>query len=85
MKAQLLDNGLKDSVFEPGEGRRITGEKMARLCRTLAAMEDALVALERRGIGLKTHAVRQDRDSLLLPVFHVFLGRDDHGCQEEEK
>jgi DNA gyrase subunit B len=77
MKAQLLDNGLKDSVFEPGNGRKISGEEMTRLCRTLAAMEDALVALERRGIGLKTHAARQDPESGKLPVFHVFLGREE--------
>ena len=33
---------------------------MAKLCRTLAAMEESLVALERRGISLRTHALRQD-------------------------
>jgi DNA gyrase subunit B len=78
MKSQLLDNGLKDSVFEPGDDRQIAGDEMARLCRTLAAMEDALVALERRGIGLKTHAVRQDAESGKLPVFHIICGRDEH-------
>jgi DNA gyrase subunit B len=77
MKAQLLENGLKDSVFEPGNGRRISGKEMNRLCRALAAMEDALVALERRGIALKTHATRQDLESGKLPVFHVFLGREE--------
>ena len=29
------------------------GEEMTRLCQTLAAMEEAIVALERRGIGLR--------------------------------
>ena len=33
---------------------------MAQLCRTLAAMEESLIALERRGISLRTHALRQD-------------------------
>jgi DNA gyrase subunit B len=36
------------------------GEEMEKLCRTLAAMEDALVALERRGISLKEHAERPE-------------------------
>ena len=59
MKAQLLEAGLADAVFEPGDGRTIEGAEMERLCRTLAALEDSLVALERRGISLRTHAVRQ--------------------------
>ena len=56
MKTQLLDLGLAEAVFEPGDGRRIEGEQMAKLARTLAAMEDSLVALERRGISLRMHA-----------------------------
>ena len=60
MKAQLLDAGLKDAVFEPGDGRTIQGAEMERLCRTLAALEESLVALERRGISLRAHALRQD-------------------------
>ena len=72
MKAQLLDAGLKDAVFEPGDGRRIAGAEMERLCRTLAALEDSLVALERRGIGLRTHAARRDPVTGRLPIYHVF-------------
>ncbi|MFO0868284.1 MAG: DNA gyrase subunit B [Pirellulales bacterium] len=77
MKSQLLERGLADAVFEPDEQRRISGDEMARLCRSLAAMEDALVALEKRGISLKAHAARMDGSSR-LPVFHVFLGRKEH-------
>ena len=60
MKTQLLEAGLSDAVFEPGDGRVIGGKEMERLCRTLAALEDSLVALERRGISLRAHALRQD-------------------------
>ena len=67
MKAQLLDAGLADAVFEPGDGRTIEGEEMERLCRTLAALEESLVALERRGISLRAHAVRQDPVTGRLP------------------
>ena len=77
MKAQLLELGLGDSVFEPGDGRLIEGEQMAQLARTLAAMEESLVALERRGINLRAHALRQDPVSLKLPIFHVFLGSQE--------
>ncbi len=76
MKQQLLDRGLKDAVFEDGD-RRIEGEQMIHLCQTLSGMDDALVALERRGINLKAHAQRIDAVSRRLPVFHVFLGREE--------
>ena len=78
MKAQLLEAGLADAVFEPGDGRVIKGPEMASLCHTLAALEDSLVALERRGISLRAHAARQDPLTGRLPVFHVFFGQDEY-------
>jgi DNA gyrase subunit B len=79
MKTQLLENGLQDSEFiDPETDRRISGPDMEKLCRCLASMEDALVALERRGISLKIHAERQEKENKKLPVFHVFLGREEH-------
>ena len=74
MKTQLLDLGLGDCVFDPGNGELIDGERMEKLCRTLAAMEESIVALERRGISLKAHAERQDPVTLELPIFHAFHG-----------
>jgi DNA gyrase subunit B len=74
MKTQLLEKGLADAVFEPGDGRRIQGEEMRNLCYTLAAMEESLLALERRGISLRAHAQRADAETGKLPVIHVFLG-----------
>ena len=67
MKNQLLEQGLGEGVFDPGDGRTIQGAEMAKLCRTLAALEDSLIALERRGIGLRTHAKRQDPATGKLP------------------
>jgi len=78
MKTQLLEAGLADAVFEPGDRRMIQGAEMERLCRTLAALEESLLALERRGISLRTHAARQDAVSGELPVYHVFLGQEEH-------
>ncbi len=74
MKTELLELGLGDSVFDAGDGQLVEGEAMEKLCRTLAALEDAIIALERRGISLKIHAQRQDPETLKLPVYHVFLG-----------
>ena len=77
MKTQLLDAGLMDAVFEPDDGQAIGGKAMERLCRTLAALEDSLLALERRGISLRAHAVRRDPATGRLPVYHVFLGQQE--------
>jgi len=85
MKSQLLDLGLADAAFEPGDGRVIRGAAMERLCRTLADLEEPLLALERRGISLRAHAVRQDPDSGRLPVFHVYAGREEHWFTSREQ
>ena len=74
MKSQLLEKGLADAVFVPGDGRQIQSEEMRQLCYTLSAMEDSLLALERRGISLRAHAQRADTETGKLPVIHVFLG-----------
>ena len=78
MKAQLLDQGLGEGVFLPGDGREIAGPQMQKLCRTLAGLEDALVALERRGVSLRDHAGRRDPASGKLPMFHVWFGEEEH-------
>jgi DNA gyrase subunit B len=84
MKSRLLDMGLKDAEFDPRDGRTIAGEEMARLCRALAALEESLVALERRGISLKLHALRQDPVTGRLPYFHVYIGREEHWFSTRE-
>jgi DNA gyrase subunit B len=90
MKGQLLENGLGDCEFYPdglsGElgGRVIKGAEMARLARTLAAMEDPLIALERRGISLRDHARRQDSASSKLPIYHVYLDSKEHWLSRRE-
>ena len=77
MKAQLMERGITDSELILEGGQEVTGAKMQRLATTVAAMEDALLALERRGISLKSHAERKDTAGK-LPVFHVYLGSKDY-------
>jgi len=77
MRTQLLEKGLADAVFEPGDGRQVSGAEMRRLCYSLASMEEALLALERRGISLRTHAERVDRETGKLPVIQVLLEREE--------
>ncbi len=78
MKTQLLENGLADSVLDVGDGRQVSGAEMAQLCQILVAMEEALNALERRGVSLRVHAERIDVETDRLPVYHVFLGSSDY-------
>jgi len=78
MREQLLQAGLADAEFDAGDGRILRGPEMERLCRTLAALEDSIVALERRGISLRAHAARQDPVTGRLPVYRVFLGHEEH-------
>jgi len=85
MKSQLLDQGLGEGVFLPGDGREISGATMQKLCRTLAGLEDALVALERRGISLRDHAARRDDGTGKLPMFHVYFGAEEHWFSSREQ
>ncbi len=85
MKAQLLELGIEDAAVETEDGRRIAGAKMARLCNTLAAMEEPLVALERRGINLRQHAERKNATTGKLPIYHVFLGTREHWFTTREE
>jgi DNA gyrase subunit B len=78
MKNQLLDQGLGEGVFFPGDGREISGDEMQKLCRTLSGLEDALVALEKRGVSLRDHARRRDPQSGRLPMYHVYYGVEEH-------
>jgi len=85
MKSQLLDQGLGEGVFLPGDGREIAGPQMQKLCRTLAGLEDALVALERRGVSLRDHAARRDPATGKLPMFHVYFGAEEHWFTSREQ
>jgi len=77
MRRQLLERGLKDTKFSDEAGTEIEGEDMERLCTTMGSMEEAIQALERRGINLRTHANRMNFETNRLPVFHVVLGNAD--------
>ena len=78
MKTQLLEKGLSDSWLETEDHRRVEGEEMRSLCTTLAGMEDALIALERRGISLRAHAARMENSPPRLPIFHLSVGASSH-------
>ena len=77
MRTQLMDRGLQDAELVSEDGINISGDQMTKLCRTLGSMEEAITALERRGINLRTHAERMNVENGRLPVFHVYFGNDE--------
>ena len=77
MRSQLLQRGLSDAEFDSGDGTLVSGERMTRLCNTASAIEEALLALERRGISLRAHANRAHPESGKLPVYHVFVDHQE--------
>ncbi len=79
MKAQLLELGLADAVFEPGDGRTIDGEQMDQLCpHPGGAWKTRSWRSSAAASAFGSHALRQDPVSLKLPVYHVFLGSQEH-------
>ncbi|EMI40627.1 DNA gyrase subunit B [Rhodopirellula sp. SWK7] len=88
MKSQLLDRGINDTIFEAEDGRRVETDKMRALAEALASMEDAVLALERRGVSLRVHAMRLDPVAGKLPTLLVtFLGEENwfHTLEEVEQ
>ncbi len=78
MRKQLLEVGLSNAQFDPCDGRTFEGEDMKRLCDALAALEDSIITLERRGFALRDHAMRQDPVTARLPIYHVFYDKQEH-------
>ncbi len=78
MKRFLMERGLEDTALITDDGRNIDGAQMEKLCRVMASMEDAIMALERRGINLRAHSERIHLETGRLPVYHVFVGTDEH-------
>jgi DNA gyrase subunit B len=85
MRTQLLERGLAEAILEVEDGRRIEGETMRKLCQVLASIEDATIALERRGISLKAHETRMDLSTLRLPSHHLFIDAEDHWFFDAEQ
>ncbi|MDR3233512.1 MAG: DNA gyrase subunit B [Planctomycetaceae bacterium] len=85
MRRILLEMGLKNAVFEPGDGRHFEGEAMTKLCKTLAGLDEAVVALETRGISLRDLSLRQDPVSAKAPVYHVFYDKDEYWFKDRDE
>ncbi len=78
MKVQMLQRGLADTKLVCEDGRVAEGESMAKLCTALATMEDAIIAMERRGVSLRAHSQRFEPSLGKLPTHHLFVGTEDH-------
>ncbi|MDO5309227.1 MAG: DNA gyrase subunit B [Planctomycetia bacterium] len=77
MKKELLEAGIQNAQFDPRDGRLIKDEEITALCHTLSALEDSILALERRGFNLRELAALQDPVTAKLPMFHVSWKKKD--------
>ena len=78
MRKLLLEVGLHNAQFDPGDGRLFEGDAMTKLCETLALLEESILTLEKRGISLREHAIRQNPVTAKLPIYHVFYDKEEH-------
>jgi len=87
MMGELLGLGLDGSELRfrgrdggpptNGDARVIKGDQLTALAALLESLEESLLALERRGIELRSIAKHITPDGL-LPRFRVFLGGHEH-------
>jgi DNA gyrase subunit B len=77
MKTQMLERGLAETTLVCEDGRSAEGESMKKLCVALATMEEAIIAMERRGISLRSHVMRYDAVTGKLPALHLIWGNQD--------
>ena len=78
MRRQLLDRGVEGAELLSETGEKVAGENIESLCMTLNSLDDAILALERRGINLRTHAERANLVDGRLPVYHVVIDNQSH-------
>ena len=86
MKSQLLDAGLTDAIVRAGRrAARLTAKRWNTSAARWPPWRNRCVALERRGISLRAHALRRDPVTSRLPMYHVFLGQQEHWFTTREK
>ncbi|MGI9518789.1 MAG: DNA gyrase subunit B, partial [Pirellulaceae bacterium] len=78
MKRQLMERGIEDAHLIPEDGDTIHGKDIETLCHVLSSVEEAILALERRGINLRTHAERANPETGRLPVYHAVVDTVGH-------
>ncbi len=78
MHDQLLRRGIEGAELDAGGGRVIRGEAMGTFCLSLARMEKELVAMERKGVTLSSHAERMDLASGRLPTIRAVVNQQIH-------
>ena len=85
MKRQLMERGIDGAQLISESGEQIEGSDIEAMCLTLASLDEAILALERRGINLRTHAERASLEDGRLPVYHVLLDNQSHWfCRRSE-
>ncbi len=85
MHGQLLQLGIEGTELRKADGRVFAGERLAELARILASIEEPVVALERRGISLRSLVERHEPESGLLPVYRLVVGSEERWFSSKDK
>jgi len=78
MMRELVSLGLEGASLTFTDGTVFSGELLVRLVELVGAIEEPLLALERRGIDPKLLSTRHATERGMLPRYRVFLGRAQH-------
>ncbi len=84
MRRELQSLGLEGAELRRADGTVFQGDQLQQLANTLMTMEDPILALERRGLGLRNLVERRHTETGLLPVFHVLCGADEYWFATKE-
>jgi len=85
MRRELLALGLEGAELRRADGTVFAADRLLQLANTLMAMEDPVLALERRGVSLRSLIERRHAETGLLPVFRVMCGADEHWFTTKEQ
>lgn len=85
MQSWMLERGLRDASLSTEAGTTVTGENMEKLVAVLSELEEAIIALERHGIGLKVLAEHLDKETNRLPLFHAIRGIEEFWFYDPEE
>jgi len=85
MMRELVELGLVDTKLKMTDGTIFEGETLRKVVDQIAALQEPLLTLERRGIDLRLMVNRHLTERGYLPKYRVFLGREQHWFPDQQR
>lgn len=77
MMSELVEFGCSGSSLKYEDGTLYEDQHFTKVVELVSQLEDPFLTLDRRGIELKVLAGHRKDDSEELPIYRVFLGREE--------